>query len=95
MQSSEKTLLNISVMQPLVRILSHKLNGDGHKRNKEQDANNTEKLTADHSGDQGIKRRQPNGIANHSWINKLVFNKLNDEINGQTPDNQRRVKQRG
>ena len=74
-------------------ILFYKLDDHRSQGDKEDDADDAEKLSADHGGNKGVQRRKTHGLSHHTGIDELVFNKLYGKVDDQAAHRQHRVYQ--
>lgn len=77
------------------RVLFYEFNRHGHQWDKKYNSYDSKQLPSDNRRDQRIERRKPYRAAHYSWLDQLVFYKLDDQINNQALDRRRRADQKG
>ena len=81
-------------MQASEGVLLYKLNDHRSQRDKEDDADDAKKLSADHGGHKGVKRRKPHGLSHHAGIDELVLDKLHGKVDDEAAHRQHRIHQK-
>ena len=81
-------------MQASEGVFFYKLNDHRSQRDKEDDADDAKKLSADHGGHKGVKRRKPHGLSHHAGVDELVLDKLHGKVDDEAAHRQHRIHQK-